>query len=81
MKGCVKQPSSRMKYMSTRTWSTQATRHLESISAVAVELDADARESLLHQPDIASITANCIIHLPNDEDGPATNPATCGCRS
>ena len=45
----------------------RVTRHLDAISAVAVELGSDARESLLHQPDIASITADCTIRLPPDE--------------
>ena len=39
-------------------------RHLAAISAVAAELDPDEVEALLQQPDIASITPDCIVQLP-----------------
>ena len=43
------------------------TRRLAAISAVAAELDADAISTLLHQPDVASITADCIVRVAPDE--------------
>ena len=43
------------------------TRHLAAISAVAAELDTEEVEALLQQPDIASITADCTVRVPQDE--------------